>query len=435
MDEGQSRTFKAKFEGEGGDDYGGLYRETFTFWSSELTATTMSPDGAAEEGSTTNSDETEGGEHKDEEQAGDSGHLQCVLPLLHPCPNRLHGVGSNREKFILRPSSSVPSGSGAHLLLETYSFLGQLMGIALRTKVNLNVDLASIVWKVLTGEHVGLEDLRDIDHSAVALVDTFMAAQRGADAPNGTEMLEAMCEELRWSASMSDGTEVEFFPGGKTKKVDVRNCSLYANVLVESRLRESENAVAAVRDGLTSIIPAPVLPLLTGEELERLVCGSPELDVELLKQCTEYDDDLRESDAHIQSFWRVLGSFSNANRQRFLRFVWARSRLPGTKAEFSQRFKIQAPVGEGPRESPDEYLPKAATCFFALSLPRYSSDEVMREKLLYACTECLAMDGDFRLTDSEHTGWDNLPGVTQHGHTGAAAMLSARAGGLSIQTT
>ena len=32
--------------------------------------------------------------------------------------------------------------------------------------------------------------------------------------------------------------------------------------------------------------------------------------------------------------------------------------------------------------------------------------QVMREKLLYAIYNCQEMDGDFRLTDNEMTGWD-----------------------------
>uniref|UniRef100_A0A7S2RG93 HECT E3 ubiquitin ligase n=1 Tax=Mucochytrium quahogii TaxID=96639 RepID=A0A7S2RG93_9STRA len=391
MDEGQSRSFKVKFEGEGVDDYGGPYREVFTQWSAELSSTTWSQDGAAE-------DETpdfKTGDKKKEE-GNDEGptvgqQMVCVLPLLHPCPNRQHGVGTNREKFILRPHTA--GGSGAHLLMEMYNFLGQLGGIALRTKTNLNIDLASMVWKPLVGESLTVEDLRDIDHSTVAI----------------TERLEQMemCEELRWTTNTSDGTQVELFPGGAQEKVTSSNCKQYAHVLLQTRLRESESAIAAVRDGLTSVIPSTILPLFTWEELERCVCGIPEMDVGLLKQCTEYDDDISPNDSHIQSFWRVLESFSNVHRQRFLRFVWARSRLPATAKEFPQKFKVQAPVGEGPRENPDEWLPKAHTCFFALSLPRYTSDEVMKEKLLYAIQNCLEMDADFRLTETEMTGWDD----------------------------
>ena len=36
MDDGQERTFKVKFEGEGVDDYGGPYREVFAQFCSEL---------------------------------------------------------------------------------------------------------------------------------------------------------------------------------------------------------------------------------------------------------------------------------------------------------------------------------------------------------------------------------------------------------------
>jgi hypothetical protein len=52
------------------------------------------------------------------------------------------------------------------------------------------------------------------------------------------------------------------------------------------------------------------------------------------------------SDPHIQSFWRVLRSFTPGQRQQFLRFVWARSRLPTTSSEFTQKFKMQAAVAE-----------------------------------------------------------------------------------------
>jgi hypothetical protein len=36
MDDGQLRTFKVKFEGEGADDYGGPYREFFSQFMAEV---------------------------------------------------------------------------------------------------------------------------------------------------------------------------------------------------------------------------------------------------------------------------------------------------------------------------------------------------------------------------------------------------------------
>lgn len=48
----------------------------------------------------------------------------------------------------------------------------------------------------------------------------------------------------------------------------------------------------------------------------------------------------------------------------------------------------------------DRYLPEAQTCFFTLSLPNYSSSEILREKLLQAITSCKAIDTDFLVRDS-----------------------------------
>jgi hypothetical protein len=58
------------------------------------------------------------------------------------------------------------------------------------------------------------------------------------------------------------------------------------------------------------------------------------------------------------------------------------------------------------------YLPIVATvawaCVRVLSPPprRLLFAQIMREKLLYAIYNCQEMDGDFRLTETEMTGWD-----------------------------
>lgn len=125
------------------------------------------------------------------------------------------------------------------------------------------------------------------------------------------------------------------------------------------------------------------------------------MDVDLLRQCTEYEE-IGASDPHIQAFWEVVEEMSAEERTEFLRFVWARSRMPSSVQEIPMNFKIQAPQGAA-RESPDEYLPHAQTCFFTLSLPAYSNKQVLKEKLLYAIKNSPNMDADVRLHSAE--GW------------------------------
>lgn len=153
---------------------------------------------------------------------------------------------------------------------------------------------------------------------------------------------------------------------------------------------------------------------------------------------------MQATDRHVTDFWRVLESLNEEERGLLLRFVWGRSRLPHA-TEFKNVFFTIQPFmktaqsrntearAASPRDatvSPrpsaasesDHYLPEAQTCFFSLSLPPYSSYEVMRAKLLYAITTCREIDTDFainertmrhRATNSVHSAEES--GVTEEG--------------------
>nr|XP_055220147.1 E3 ubiquitin-protein ligase HERC2-like [Gorilla gorilla gorilla] len=87
-----------------------------------------------------------------------------------------------------------------------------------------------------------------------------------------------------------------------------------------------------------------------------------------------------------------MESFSNTERSLFLRFVWGRTRLPRTIADFRGRdFVIQVLDKYNP---PDHFLPESYTCFFLLKLPRYSCKQVLEEKLKYAIHFCKSIDTD-----------------------------------------
>ena len=108
-------------------------------------------------------------------------------------------------------------------------------------------------------------------------------------------------------------------------------------------------------------------------------------------------------------FWKVLESFENKDRAAFLRFVWGRVRIPKQRSAFKQKFKIQSASEDETGnviddDKEDMKLPKAHTCFFSLSLPRYRSEKTMRDRLLYAIHNCVEMDADFRLSESEMQG-------------------------------
>lgn len=99
--------------------------------------------------------------------------------------------------------------------------------------------------------------------------------------------------------------------------------------MIEHKLNETPLQLNAIREGLTNIVPVPILSVFTWQELERTVCGSPDIDLEIIKKNTVYTDGITASHPHVQYFWNVLENTKlPSDRADFLRFVWARSRLP-----------------------------------------------------------------------------------------------------------
>lgn len=100
-----------------------------------------------------------------------------------------------------------------------------------------------------------------------------------------------------------------------------------------------------------------------------MVCGSPEIPLGLLKSVASYKG-VETPSSLVQWFWEVMEEFSNHERSLFLRFVWGRTRLPRTIADFRGRdFVLQVLDKYQP---PDHFLPESYTCFFLLKMPRYS---------------------------------------------------------------
>ena len=74
------------------------------------------------------------------------------------------------------------------------------------------------------------------------------------------------------------------------------------------------------------------------------VCGSPDIPLNLLKSVATYKG-IDIGAPLVQWFWEVMEEFSNAERSLFLRFVWGRTRLPRTIADFRGRdFVLQVRV-------------------------------------------------------------------------------------------
>ncbi|KAK2499134.1 hypothetical protein MC885_001338, partial [Smutsia gigantea] len=335
-----SRAWKVKLVGEGADDAGGVFDDTITEMCQEL-------------------------------ETG-------IVDLLIPSPNATAEVGYNRDRFLFNPSACLDE----HLM--QFKFLGILMGVAIRTKKPLDLHLAPLVWKQLCCVPLILEDLEEVDLLYVQTLNSILHIE---DSGITEESFHEMIPLDSFVGQSADGKMVPIIPGGNSIPLTFSNRKEYVERAIEYRLHEMDRQVAAVREGMSWIVPVPLLSLLTAKQLEQMVCGMPEISVDVLKKVVRYRE-VDEQHQLVQWFWHTLDGFSNEERVLFMRFVSGRSRLPANTADISQRFQIMKV------DRPHDSLPTSQTCFFQLRLPPYSSQLAMAERLRYAINNCRSIDMD-----------------------------------------
>uniref|UniRef100_A0A0A9VNP3 HECT-type E3 ubiquitin transferase n=2 Tax=Lygus hesperus TaxID=30085 RepID=A0A0A9VNP3_LYGHE len=331
------RVWKVKFVGESVDDCGGGYSESIAEMCDEL-------------------------------QNGS-------LPLLIPTPNGRDETGTNRDCFLLNPHAKSP------VHINMFKFLGMLMGIAIRTGSPLSLNLAEPVWKQLAGIPLTLADLTEIDRDYIPGL-LCIRDMNGED-----KELNAL--DMPFSIPSSAGIDVPL--SSCYRRITNNNKHEYIRLALNYRLHEFDDQVQAVREGMAKVIPVPLLHLFSGYELETMVCGSPDIPLNLLKSVATYKG-VDASAPLVTWFWEVMEEFTNQERSLFLRFVWGRTRLPRTIADFRGRdFVLQVLDKYNP---PDHFLPESYTCFFLLKMPRYSCKAILQEKLKYAIHFCKSIDTD-----------------------------------------
>lgn len=298
------------------------------------------------------------------------------LPLLVESPNFALGEGEGEEclqNYIPNPQAWLNS-SLKREMEDRYHFLGQLMGASARTKGFIEIDFPSILFKFLLHEHIGLREIREIDAQTAGHLAEVRAAS--ADEQQWSLKQSRESEAVRWRFTLVDGTQMAL-RGDGTEAVDFSEITDYIAAVQSRWFQQFKPQLTEIRNGFFSCFPPLAARLLTWRELQRRVCGVPDVSVDALKRIARYEGTYSESDSYIHNFWEVLKGFTGEQRQQFLGFVWGRTTLP---MHPTTPFVIDSSGG-----SDDSKLPTSHTCMFQLHLPRYSSTSLLRKMVLLAC--------------------------------------------------
>ncbi|XP_039565079.1 probable E3 ubiquitin-protein ligase HECTD2 isoform X3 [Passer montanus] len=263
-----------------------------------------------------------------------------------------------------------------------FRLVGALMGLAVYNSITLDIRFPPCCYKkLLSPPIVPCDHNTLVGICGVTLDDLFQIMPELAHGLSELLSYEGNVEEDFYSTFQVFQEEFGVIksynlkPNGDKIPVTNRNRKEYVQLYVDFLLNRSiYKQFAAFYYGFHSVCASYALLLLRPEEVEILVCGSPELDMSALQRSTQYEG-YQKTDLTIRYFWDVVLGFSLDLQKKLLHFATGSDRVPvGGMADLN--FKISR------SETSTNWLPVAHTCFNQLCLPPYKNKKELKQKLI-----------------------------------------------------
>lgn len=262
--------------------------------------------------------------------------------------------------------------------LSFFKFIGMIIGKAINDQCFLDCHFSRDVYKNMLGKPVSLKDMESLDldyyKSLIWILENDI-----------TDIIEET-----FSVETDDYGEhktIDLIENGHNVPVTEENKQDYVKKIVEYKLHTSvKDQIDNFLQGFYAIIPKDLISIFDEQELELLISGLPDIDVDDWKNNTTYGN-YTPTCKQINYFWRAVRSFDAEERAKLLQFVTGTSKVPLngfkelTGVNGVSKFSIHRDYG------PTDRLPSSHTCFNQLDLPAYNSYETLRGSLLLAINE------------------------------------------------
>ncbi|KNE58437.1 hypothetical protein AMAG_04007 [Allomyces macrogynus ATCC 38327] len=275
----------------------------------------------------------------------------------------------------INPNSSI---NAEHL--NYFRFIGRIVGLAIFHRRFLDAFFVVSFYKTILKKKITLADMESVDADFHRSLEWMLNNDI-------TDILDLTMstEDNRFGEVVT----IDLVPGGRDIPVTEENKREYVEKITEWRIvKRVEEQSNAFRQGLFDFVPEDLITVFDERELELLIGGLAEIDVDDWVKHTDYRG-YTESDEVVLWFWKCIRSWENEKRARFLQFATGTSRIPvnGFKdlqgSDGPRRFTIEKAAGD------DQALPKAHTCFNRIDLPPYKSYDVLVQKLSLAVEETM----------------------------------------------
>ncbi|QLQ78176.1 hypothetical protein HG537_0A04230 [Torulaspora globosa] len=185
------------------------------------------------------------------------------------------------------------------------------------------------------------------------------------------------------------GFDIELKKNGKQLLVTPYNVDEYVNRILDYTLHDGvQEQLESFIEGVSSVFPYSSLLILTPEELVELH-GRFEEDwsPQTLYASINADHGYSMGSSTIHGLVSIMSSFKTSDRRLFLQFLTGSPKLPigGFKGLKPKLTVVLKHPEDG--QNPDAYLPSVMTCANYFKLPKYSSEEMMRSRIVQAMNE------------------------------------------------
>ncbi|XP_031335949.1 E3 ubiquitin-protein ligase HUWE1-like isoform X2 [Photinus pyralis] len=281
----------------------------------------------------------------------------------------------DRVTYMINPASHYNPN---HLCY--FKFVGRVIAKAIYDNKLLECYFTRSFYKHILGIPVKYTDMESEDYSfyrGLVYLMEYHVKDLDYDLTFSTEINEFGVTETR-----------DLIPDGRNVPVTEENKMEYVRLSCQMKMTGAiRQQLNAFLEGFYDIIPKRLISIFNEQELELLISGLPNVDIDDLKANTEYHK-YQSNSLQIQWFWRALRSFDQADRAKFLQFVTGTSKVPlqgfahleGMNGV--QKFQVHRD------DRSTDRLPSAHTCFNQLDLPVYETSEKLRTYLQKAIHEC-----------------------------------------------
>lgn len=267
--------------------------------------------------------------------------------------------------------------------LSYFKFIGRVAGMAVFHGKLLDAFFIRPFYKMMLQKPITLQDMESVDSEYFNSLKWILEND-----PEDLDLTFTIDEELFGETHQHD-----LKTNGSEIVVTNENKGEYIDLVMQWRfVNRIQKQMTAFKEGFFELIPKDLIRIFDENELELLMCGLGDVDVNDWRQNTKYKNGYCGDHVVIQWFWKTVLLMDAEKRIRLLQFVTGTSRVPMNG--FAELYGSNGPqLFTIEQWGTSDKLPRAHTCFNRLDLPPYESFEELREKLNIAIENAQGFDG------------------------------------------